>query len=101
MAFQVAKARTRSKYRHSAIIVPAEEEGFYVYSMTLLRGMLFPSARAWYASEAEAKQHCLLTLKIKVSDWVTRDGEPKFAAKFASAVDDAIKKYTQRRTDDS
>jgi len=96
MAYQAAKARTRSKYCHSAIIVRAEEEGFYVYRMASLQGRLFPAGRGWYATEAEAKQHCQETMKIRASDWAIREGEPEFAAVFASAVDDAMKKYTER-----
>jgi hypothetical protein len=102
MAYQEAKARTRSKYLHSAIIVPAtDQEGFYIYTMALQMGMLFPSGRVWYATEAEAKQHCLETMKIKETDWVTREGEPEFAAAFGSAVVEAIKNYTEGTKDDS
>jgi hypothetical protein len=95
MAYQEAKARTRTKSLDGAIIVPAEKDGFYLYTTTLHRGMSVPFGRVWYATEAEAKQHCLETMKIEASDWVVREGDPPLMDRITNAIAETMKRYNQ------
>jgi len=99
MPYQEAKARTPTKQLDGAIIVPAEQSGFYIYTMTSHGGMSVPFGRVWYATEAEAKQHCLETMKIAPNDWVARDGEPPLMDRITSAIADAMTRYNQAAKD--
>ena len=58
--------------------------------MAATAGMLLPFGRTWHATEAEAKQHCLETMKIRLPDWIARDGEPEFVEPFTKGLEDDV-----------
>jgi hypothetical protein len=99
MPYQQAKARTKSKYFHSAIMVASEkDDGFYVYSMVAHMDMLLPSGRVWFANEAEAKLHCKETMKIRPTDWIAHEGQPDWSSTVRAAVEESIGKYKEMRS---
>jgi|WetSurMetagenome_2_1015567.scaffolds.fasta_scaffold894658_1 hypothetical protein len=94
MPYLLAKVRTRSKYLHSAIILPDEREGgVHLYILTKHGDQLFPFGSSWHETEDAAKADALDSMKIRASDWVSHDGEPSWASDVAKAIDNAICRY--------
>lgn len=95
MAYLMAKARTRSKYLHSAMILPNAHGGVDLYILTSHGDDLLPFGSSWHESEAAAKADAAETMKIREKDWTSHDGQPQWAGAVRDAVDDAIKQYTR------
>ena len=100
MTYLLAKARTRSKYLHSAMIVPRPDGGVDLYMLTKQGDALVPFGSSWHESESAAKADASETMNIRDSDWVTHDSEPEWCSAVREAVDDAIQRYTDAVSDD-
>ncbi len=102
MAYLYAKRRSRSRYSHSAAIVPLRGEvgGCYLHLISNLEGRLLPAGASWHATEDDAKREALESMQIRPTDWVVRDGDLEWAALFEAGHLDAVARYLEARGDE-